>query len=165
MTPSISQTPSVDPVPTGTPLVASTPHVMPHPSLVGYDARESLVGGSLKLERERKTSLEKAASPLVEALLNPDPSARLGMPVAGDRGKGEAALKNHSFFKDKAIKTDLNKMRSVQSPLIARLVKEKEIIATNATEDTHSLLELFFAETAISGAEKAAGKHWLDELA
>lgn len=117
------------------------------------------------LPLQRKTSLEKAASPLVEALLNPDPSARLGMPVAGDRGKGEAALKNHSFFKDSAIKTDLNRMRSVQSPLIARLVKEKEIIATNATEDTHSLLELFFAETAISGAEKAAGKHWLDELA
>ena len=63
------------------------------------------------------------------------------------------------------VKTDLNRILSMQSPLVARLVKEKEIIAANATDDTHSLLELFFAETAISSAEKASGSHWLDELA
>ena len=72
------------------------------------------------------TPLEKAAGPLIEALLVPTHSDRLGMPVGGDRSKGQEALRNHPFFVKGACKVDWKKFGSVTSPLMPRLVKAKD---------------------------------------
>ena len=58
-----------------------------------------------------------------------------------------------------------NRQTSLVFHLFPRLVKEKQIIAESAANDTQSLVDLFFAETAISSSERTDGKvNWVDEL-
>jgi serine/threonine protein phosphatase PrpC/serine/threonine protein kinase len=124
------------------------------------------------LPLQNETALEKAASPLVDALLNPEAGDRLGMPIKGSREKGEEALRAHPYFQTQ--KVDWSRVHSTNSPLMGRLVIEKDIVTKESAVETENLLELFFATKAPASKKKSPkkgvrgekeAKHWLDDLA
>jgi serine/threonine protein kinase len=113
------------------------------------------------LDLRSSSKLEKAAAPLIEALLVPEHTDRLGMPVKGSRPKGEAALRSHSFFTSGKSKVDWKKIGIMQSPLMPRLVKAKELMLIDGLAGTgsgnKSLQERFMEEYPPSTAQD----YWL----